>query len=564
MKTTILFCVLSWYTVTEVAGNAGTKWWSTMSLYQVYPRSYKDSDGDGIGDLRGIMSRLDHMRDAYIDAFWVSPFYLSPMVDFGYDIANYREISPIFGTMKDFEDMVKEAHNKNLKVVIDFVPNHTSDQHEWFQKSLKNIKPYSDYYVWHEGKRLANGTRAPPNNWISIFGGSAWEYREERDAYYYHQYAVEQPDLNYYDENVEREIMEVLKFWLDKGIDGVRIDAVPRLCESQTFADEPLSGLTDDPNKFTYTIKIYTRDQPRTYEIVKGWSKLLAEYKGDKVMMIEAYTDLKHTLQFYDAGASYPFNFGMITDLNMNSSAQDFKQIIDRWIDNMPAGATPNWVAGNHDNPRLVTRFGPDRARAVTAMTFILPGVTVTYNGDEIGMEDTWISFKNTQDPHGCNEGPQGYEKTSRDPARSPFQWDTSVSAGFSTNSSTWIPVNKDFKTVNLATEKKQPDSFYNFYQLMARLKKTESVKTGTLVDKVVGNNVLYIARETKAHGSVYAILNFGGDNEQIDLQPIQKPHCHLRVYYASENFNLKTKTPFCPKKSVSVPPYGILVLTKT
>ncbi|XP_076288791.1 alpha-glucosidase-like [Lasioglossum baleicum] len=560
MKATILFCVLSLYAMTV---DAKGEWWRSMSLYQVYPRSYKDSNGDGVGDLEGITSRLDHMSESKIDAFWVSPFYPSPMVDFGYDISDYRNIHPLFGTLTDFERMVKVAHSKNLKVIIDFVPNHTSDQHEWFQKSLKNIPPYNDYYVWHEGRKLDNGTRAPPNNWLSIFGGSAWTYRPERDAYYYHQYVEQQPDLNYENEKVVEEIQEVLRFWLDKGVDGVRIDAVPRLCENQTFADEPLSGATDNPNKFAYLTHIYTKDQPRTYDIVRGWRKTLDEYKGDRVMMIEAYTDLHHTMQFYDAGASFPFNFGMVTGLKSNATASDFKNMIDGWIENMPQGATANWVTGNHDNPRLVSRFGPDRARAVEVMAFMLPGVAVTYNGDEIGMVDTTVSYRDTQDPQGCMAGPEGYEEVSRDPERSPFQWDSSVSAGFSTNSTTWIPVHKNYKTVNLAAEKKDRKSFYRFYVSLARLKKSPALREGDLTDKLLSKNVLLIARETKLQGSAYAILNLGGETEEVNLQAIQKPPPKLRVYYASDSFGVKKGSRFSPEKDVSVPPYGILVLTK-
>ncbi|XP_076656314.1 alpha-glucosidase-like [Halictus rubicundus] len=560
MKTIILFCALSLHAMT---GDAKEEWWRSMSLYQVYPRSYKDSNGDGIGDLNGITSRLDHLKQSHVDAFWVSPFYPSPMADFGYDISDYRNIHPIFGTLKDFEHMVKVAHSKGLKVVIDFVPNHTSEKHIWFQKSLQNIKPYNDYYVWHQGQ-MVNGTRQPPNNWLSIFGGSAWTYRPERDAYYYHQFLAAQPDLNYYNEKVVKEIQDVLKFWLDKGIDGVRVDAVPRLCENLTFADEPLSYLTNDPTNYTYTVKIYTKDQPRTYEIVKGWRGLLDQYKGDKVMMIEAYTDLYHTQKFYNAGASFPFNFGFVTGVSSGATASDFQRIIDSWISNMPTGATPNWVEGNHDNPRLVTRFGPDRARAVMVMIFVLPGVAVTYNGDEIGMVDAEISYEDTQDPEGIQAGPVEYKKKSRDPARSPFQWDSSVSAGFSTNSTTWIPVNRNYKVLNLAEQKKDPNSFYNFYTSMARLKKSPALKHGNLTDQLLSANVLYIARETKLQGSVYAILNLGGEIEDVYVSTLDGPRCNLRVYYSSDESLARKRTRFCPKNgAISMPPYAILVLTK-
>ncbi|CAK9825383.1 unnamed protein product [Anthophora retusa] len=502
-----------------------------FSLYQIYPRSFKDSDGDGVGDLKGIMSKLDHLVDINVDAFWLSPIYPSPMVDFGYDIQNFTDVDPVFGTMQDLENLLEAAHNKSLKVILDLVPNHSSDKHEWFEKSLRNIEPYNNYYVWHKGRVLENGTVVAPNNWVSVFAGSAWTWREERQAYYLHQFTKEQPDLNYNNKNLAREMKNIIRFWLGKGVDGFRVDAVNFLCEDTRYLDEPLTGNTDDPNNSGYTKKIYSMDQPQTYEIVLSWRQVMEEFEQPKFMMMEAYANVSSTMKYYQYGATYPFNFGFITDLGNNSAAVDFKNMVDTWMSNMPAGSIPNWVPGNHDKPRLMTRFGPKRARAVTLMTLLLPGVSVTYNGEEIGMEDTWLSWKETVDPSGCNAGKDGYETASRDPARTPFQWDDSTSAGFSTNPKTWLRVNDNYKTVNLAAEKKDSKSYYNFYKKVSSLKKSSNFKRTNLVTKLLNENVFAFARESKSIG-YYVVINFGDKDEIVDLSVFDNISHQPLLYY--------------------------------
>ncbi|KOX72590.1 putative maltase H [Melipona quadrifasciata] len=403
MRAVIAFCVAVLPLVIGITWNPPDNI-TDFSLYQIYPRSYKDSDGDGIGDLRGIIQRLDHLTESNVDAVWLSPIYSSPMVDFGYDISNYKEIDSIFGTMEDFEELVKAAHDRNLLVLMDFVPNHTSDQHEWFQKSLQGISPYDNYYVWHPG-RMENGTRKPPNNWllttilafaikperfrsayalscknslefeyfldtlilpnhnnfsrpcssnlvickrifakVSEMRGSAWEWKDERQAYYLHQFNIQQPDLNYYSLNVRREIEDVLRFWLDKGVDGFRVDAMIFLYEDQRFLNEPLSGVTDDLNDYDYTLKIYTTNQPQTYDIIPTWRQVLDKYEQPKYLMLEVYSNVSDTMKYYHYGADFPFNFYTITNLTRTSTAEDIKNVIDSWYDNMPKGYTPNWV----------------------------------------------------------------------------------------------------------------------------------------------------------------------------------------------------------------------------
>ncbi|KAL0125458.1 hypothetical protein PUN28_004518 [Cardiocondyla obscurior] len=513
---------------------SGLEWWQSMSLYQVYPRSFKDSDGDGVGDLKGVMSKLEHLKESNVDAFWLSPIYPSPMIDFGYDISDFLGIYEQFGTMEDFEALVKATHDASMKIIMDFVPNHSSDKHEWFVKSLKSEEPYTDYYVWHKGKVLPNGTVTVPNNWVSVFGGPAWTWREERQAYYLHQFAPEQPDLNYENENVVSAMKDVLRFWLDKGVDGFRVDAIPHLAEDLRYLDEPLTG-NPDPNKSDYTYKIYTQHQQRTYDMVQEWREVMNEY-SDRVMMMEAYANITMTMKYYSYGAHFPFNFGFITDTNKDSKASDFKNVIDRWMINMPVlKGTSNWVAGNHDNKRLVTRYGRLRAEAVTIITMLLPGVGVTYNGEEIGMEDTWISWEDTKDPQGCNAGKDGFANVSRDPARTPFQWDNTTSAGFSTNPKTWLPVNENYLTLNLAAQKSQKNSYYALYKTVSAMRELPAIKSGTLTTRLFGENILAFRREFEGE-SVYVVVSFSNAEETVDLSPLVRASNKLNVYYATTN----------------------------
>ncbi|XP_024888279.1 alpha-glucosidase-like [Temnothorax curvispinosus] len=539
------------------------EWWQSMSLYQIYPRSFKDSDGDGIGDLKGIMSKLEHFTESNVDAFWLSPIYPSPMVDFGYDISDFVNIDETFGTMKDFEALTKAVHNASMKIIMDFVPNHSSDQHEWFQKSLQSIEPYTDYYVWHKGKVLPNGTVTVPNNWVSVFRGSAWTWREERQAYYLHQFTPEQPDLNFENENVVNAMKDVMRFWLDKGVDGFRVDAIPHLCEDVRFLDEPLTG-NPNPEDYGYTHKIYTKDLPRTYEIVKGWREVTDEY-SERVMMMEAYANMTMTMKYYVYGAHFPFNFGFVAETNQDSKATDFKRLIDRWMVNMPVlRGTANWVAGNHDKSRLVSRYGRQRAEAITMITLLLPGVGVTYNGEEIGMEDTWISWEDTKDPQGCNAGRDGYEKASRDPARTPFQWDDTTSAGFSTNPKTWLPVNKNYVTLNLAAQKKQNNSYYALYKAVSALRKWPAVKRGTLTTKLLGDDVLAFTRKADEEQSVYVVVNFANEEKIVDLSTLVHVSNQLNVYYATTNAHHLIGNIIKDVRTLKIPASGAVIYTST
>ncbi|KAL6428415.1 hypothetical protein ACFW04_008591 [Cataglyphis niger] len=412
-------------TVTPISGKILNRgWWNHTVFYQIYPRSFMDSDDDGVGDLKGITSKLEHFVTSGIGAIWLSPINRSPMIDFGYDISDFKDIDKIFGKMTDFENLLARAKELGLKVMLDLVPNHTSDEHYWFRESINRTGKYEHYYIWTDGK---NNNTSPPNNWLSVFGGPAWTYNSIRNQWYLHQFHSKQPDLNYTNPDVQEEMKEVILFWLRKGVDGFRVDAVPHLFETNYTLDEPKikDAIEDDYSSLNH---ILTKDQPETYNLVLSWRKILDEYAyqyntSEKVMMTEAYTTLKNTVKYYNYGSHIPFNFYFITNASKTSDAAAFKNIIESWMKAIPEGGVANWVMGNHDNNRTASRY-PGRADQMTMLAMILPGVTVTYYGEEIGMVDkTDISWEDTQDPQACIAGKDKYQSRSRDPARTPFQW---------------------------------------------------------------------------------------------------------------------------------------------
>ncbi|EDW46946.1 GM21039 [Drosophila sechellia] len=401
-------------------------WWQTAQFYQIYPRSFKDSDGDGIGDLNGITSKLEYLKDLGVTAAWLSPIFKSPMVDFDYDISDFFDIQPEYGTLEDFRTLIKKAKELDLKIVLDFVPNHSSNESEWFLKSVKREKGYEDYYVWHDGKiNSTTGKREPPTNWLQYFRGSAWEWNEVRQQFYLHQFAVQQPDLNYRNPLVVEQMKRVLRYWLNEGVSGFRSDALPPLFEvvpdgDGQFPDEVVSGATEDTEDRDYLTTTYIENQPETIDMFYG----------------NRSTE----------GAHLPFKFNLITVMEQKGlSASNVQEVIDLWLKNIPAGRTPNWVLGNHDKRRAASRYGKEHMEGMNMLVMILPGVSVTYQGEEIGMTDGEISWEDTVDPWGCNSNPNIYEQYTRDPERTPFQWTGGTNAGFTNGSTTWLPLAADF-----------------------------------------------------------------------------------------------------------------------
>ncbi|XP_050091270.1 maltase 2-like [Anopheles aquasalis] len=503
-------------------------WWQKAAFYQIYPRSFKDSDGDGIGDLNGITSKLPYLKSIGVKAFWLSPVYKSPMVDFGYDISDFREIQEEYGTMADFERLVESARLLGLKVIMDFVPNHSSNLHDWFIKSENKVAGYEDYYVWEDGKpNPAGGRNLPPNNWIQAFRGSAWQWSDTRNQYYLHQFTVEQPDLNYRNPRVVQEMKDILTFWLDKGVDGFRIDAVPTLYEDTQLRDEPASGLTEDTEDTNYLLHIYTQDLPETVEMVYEWRELVDAYQrehgGDtRVIMTEAYSSLEIIQTYYQSasgrlGSHMPFNFRIITELNEQSKPSDYVKVVQDWMSIVPAGNVPNWVMGNHDRPRVGTRMGVNRIDALNMILLSLSGASVTYQGEEIGMTDGVISWEDTVDPAACNAGKDLYAEKSRDPCRTPFQWDTSSMAGFSTAQRTWLPVGPLYMEVNVQVQEAAEKSHLKVYRAMMELRKTKTYQLGTVKAVALSDTVLAVVRELQYHNTYITLTNLGDNIEVVN-----------------------------------------------
>ncbi|KFB50157.1 AGAP012399-PA-like protein [Anopheles sinensis] len=398
-------------------------WWKSGVFYQIYPRSFMDSNGDGIGDLRGIIERLDYLHDNGIDGFWLSPIFKSPMADFGYDISDYFAIQPEYGTMDDFDALVAAANDRGLAVILDFVPNHTSDEHEWFKKSEMREPGYENFYVWHPGRPHPQDKSArplPPSNWVSFFRGSAWQWSELRKEYYLHQFSIKQPDLNYRNPAVVEKMKEVMRFWLARGVAGYRIDAVPTLFEvaqdvNGQYPDEPLSGNTNDPEDPGYLVHIFTQDRNETLDMVYQWRAVTDQFQQEhggreRIIMAETYSPIEIAMRYYGndtvPGAQIPFNFHLITDLKQNMSAIELQSTIEYWLEHMPKlnSVVPNWVLGNHDQHRVASRFGNDMIDIMNMILLSLPGVSVTYNWIQ---QPAMLVQKNTSTQHGTlNEPP--------------------------------------------------------------------------------------------------------------------------------------------------------------
>uniref|UniRef100_A0A1Q3FRM2 alpha-glucosidase n=1 Tax=Culex tarsalis TaxID=7177 RepID=A0A1Q3FRM2_CULTA len=515
-------------------------WWERAGFYQVYPRSFKDSDGDGIGDLNGITEKLPYLKDIGMRGFWLSPMYKSPMADFGYDISDFRDIQDEYGTMADFRRQIAEAKRLGLKVILDYVPNHSSDKHEWFIKSANREPGYEDYYVWRDGKPNPDGSGQllPPNNWLSGMRGSAWEWNEQRQQFYYHLFTVQQPDLNFRNPKVVEEMKDVLRFWLDVGVDGFRIDSVGCMFEvpadeNGDFPDEPLSGTTEDKEDFAYLNHIHTIDRPENVEMVYEWRKLLEDYQKEhggetRILMTESWSSLDIIKPYYRnirgvEGAQMPFNFRLITEVNADSSAYDFKNVIDSWMAIVDEEHSANWVLGNHDRSRVATRMGVERTDGMAMIELTLPGVSVTYQGDEIGMIDVDISWEQTVDPLGCNEGRENYAAKSRDPVRTPFQWDDSNLAGFTSGSTTWLPVGPNYQTMNVKVQEADPRSHLNVFKSLMKLRDSDTFLYGDWSTIAVNEMVFLIVRDLKSSDTYLTVVNLGNSVQTLNLNNIVK-----------------------------------------
>src|SRR5271169_4377422 len=480
-----------------------THWWQTAVIYQIYPRSLQDSNGDGVGDLAGITSRLGYLSELGVDAIWISPIFQSPMKDFGYDISDYRAIDPLFGAMEDFENLLQAAHSRGLKVLLDFVPNHSSDQHPWFIGSRSSrTNPKRDWYIWRDP--APDG--GPPNNWLSEFGGSAWRFDDATGQYYYHAFLAQQPDLNWRNPAVRMAIYDVMRFWLDKGVDGFRVDVIWHLIKDAQFRDNPPNPHYHEGRPPHETILTqYSTDQPEVHEVVAEMRRITDEF-GSRVLIGEIYLPLQRLVAYYGndlAGAQMPFNFALLSTL---WSARAVEKIVAEYENALPRAAWPNWVLGNHDRPRVASRVGQEQARVAAMLLLTLRGTPTLYYGDEIGMHQVAIAPDQVRDPFEKNVPGIG---VGRDGCRTPMQWNAEPNAGFS-RVQPWLPVAEDFRQENVVNLDADTASILSLYKALIDLRrKLPQLVSGAYVPIAAEGDLLLCRRECGGEFVVVA-LNLG------------------------------------------------------
>ena len=457
----------------------GPEWWRHAVLYEIYPRSFQDSDGDGTGDLKGITERLDYLHDLGIDAIWITPMYPSPGIDYGYDISDYTAIDPMYGTMADFDNLVAEAKKRDIRVIMDYVINHTSDQNPWFLESRSSRNnPKRNWYVWHDGKdETATSKGEPPNNWQSWFGGSAWQWDGKTRQYYYHYFYVQQPDLNWRNPEVHKAMDGVLDFWMKRGVAGFRIDAVSRLFEDPQMRDDPyLPGINVYGDRNIQ--HKYTDDLPEVHDVLKEVRSVVDEYPGDPVLVTEAdEPNVEALTKMYGKGdeVQLPMDF-QIADVN-ELSATKFRKLFTE-VENNTAGGQPEYFFSNHDQPRQWDRYGDGThndqiAKLMAVLELMTRGTPQMYYGEEIGMRTTDPArIEDVHDPIGKLGWPK---EKGRDGERTPMQWTAAQGAGFTTGAKPWLPIPPTAATYNVETEAKNPDSIYCAYKKLIALRRTNT-----------------------------------------------------------------------------------------
>ena len=534
----------------------GHQWWQHAVFYEVYPRSFADSNKDGIGDLNGIASKLDYLKQLGVDAIWITPCFPSPQVDFGYDVSDYENIDPMYGTLKDFDHLVSEAKKRNMRIILDFVINHTSDKHKWFIDSKSSrTAAHRDWYVWHDGK--APGV--PPNNWESTFGHSAWKFDPKTNQYYYHYFYAEQPDLNWRNPAVEKAMFDVTRWWYQRGVSGFRLDAVDTLFEDPDLRDNPVLQGTNKYGDPEMEDK-YNKKLPEVHDVLQALRKVADE--NGAVLIGETYTDdINELKQYYGQHSNelqMPMDlmFGMVNKL----SAPEFRRQIAA-VDG--AGGWPVFVISNHDNPRSYVRYGDGQhndqiAKLMAGLYLTLRGTPIMYYGEEIGMTNNDPTRKeDVQDPIGKLGWPK---EKGRDGERTPMQWDSTANAGFST-AKPWLPVPSSYTTHNVTTELKEPDSILSFYQKLLALRHTNRA---LLDGEYIALNqddptVLSFLRKYKDE-AVLVVLNMSGSPQSVTFNLAQQGYGSAKATSL-----LTTESALTGERSLqqlSLQPFGVYIAT--
>ena len=479
------------------------QWWQKEIIYQIYPRSFQDTNGDGTGDLPGIIQRLDYLQWLGVHAVWLSPIFPSPMDDFGYDISDYTGIDPLFGSMADFDRLLSLVHERGMKLILDLVPNHTSHQHPWFQESRSsrdNAK--RDWYIWKDALPENDGRR-PPNNWQSVFGGSGWEWDATTGQYYYHAFLKEQPDLNWRNPDVKKAMLEVMKFWLDKGVDGFRIDVIWHLIKDDLFRNNPPNPTYQEGQSESMRyLNTYSEDQPLIYDVMADMRRLVDGYQN-RLLIGEIYLPIDRLVTYYGKdgnGVHLPFNFQLVvTDWN----AKNIYALINEYEGALSAGNWPNWVLGNHDQPRIVSRTSEPQARLAAVLLLTLRGTPIMYYGDEIGMHDVLVPPERKQDMRNT------VSETNRDPQRTPMQWSDAPYAGFS-NVEPWLPVGDDYAELNVDRARAEVNTLLALYKELIELRQHHlALQVGDFVPMGLEEQLM-VYKRTHQSAEVWVLLNFG------------------------------------------------------
>jgi alpha-glucosidase len=498
----------------QIKNDSGRSWWKHGVIYQIYPRSFRDSDGDGIGDLRGIIDSLDYLEWLGADGIWLSPINESPMYDFGYDISDYRAIDPVFGRMDDFDELLRESHRRGIRVIMDLVANHTSHLHHWFRESRSSREnPKRDWYIWRDGR----GGRTP-NNWISVFGGSAWKLDEQTNQYYLHSFLEEQPDLNWRNAEVKAAVFGEVKFWLDKGVDGFRLDVVNWFVKDHKFRNNPaLLGFA------RFQKHLFDRNRPETHDILRDFRKLVDSYP-DRMSVGEVFSlppgNPHLSAKFLGGGDDelhLSFDFSLMYRF---WSARMFYRCVSKWLKAIPEKGWPCHVLSNHDQFRSMSRFGSGadagkRSKVAAFLLLTLRGTPFIYYGEEIGMRNSSIPRNMICDPLGKRYWPF---YAGRDRARTPMAWDASVNAGFSCHRP-WLPVHSDYAEINVDTQRRRADSLVNLYRRLIGFRKNHPVMlNGGLKFAAKGKRGVIAYFRTGGDGTVCVLLNFESRERQINL----------------------------------------------
>lgn len=489
-------------------------WWQGAVFYELYPRSFADSNNDGIGDLNGITAKLDYLKELGIDAIWITPCFPSPQVDFGYDISNYEDIDPMYGSLADFDLLISEARKRDMRILLDFVANHTSDQHQWFQDSKSSrTSAHRDWYIWRDGK----GADRPPNNWTSTFGTSAWTFDATTQQYYYHYFYPEQPDLNWRNPAVEAAMFDATRFWYKRGVAGFRLDAVDSLFEDPKLTDNPFAAGTDTFGRPNMDEK-YNQKLPEVHGVLRGLRKVADEYNA--VLIGETYTssidELKHYYGDHSSELQLPMDmmFATVDRLSANEFRKQIASVNS-------SGGWPVFLIGNHDMPRSYNRYGDGLhddaiAKLMAALYLTLRGSPILYYGEEIGMQNNDPKRKeDVRDPQGKIGWPT---EKGRDGERTPMQWTADVNGGFS-KATPWLPVPPSATTHNVATESADPVSILNFYKRLLDVRHHEkALIEGEYIALDEGNsNVLSFMRQFKSE-AMLVVLNMSDAAQKVRL----------------------------------------------